>query len=102
MTTSSVSYAQLTYLSGQILGAIGLSILADILGCKKVYLTSMYLATIIGVLISIVQTYRQYILVRLPIAALIQVNIFPLIEFNFERHRVFFQGGVYSIICTYV
>ena len=63
----------MTYLSGDIIGAIFFSMLADFIGRKKVYLGTLYVSTIIGSLLSIVQSYKQFVLVRFPIAALTQV-----------------------------
>jgi MFS family permease len=63
----------MTFLSGEIIGAIFFSMLADYIGRKKVFLATLYLSTIVGSLISIVQTYKQYVIVRFPIAALTQV-----------------------------
>jgi len=74
----SISYAQMTFLSGEIIGAIFFSMLADYIGRKKVFLATLYLSTIVGSLVSIVQTYKQYVIVRFPIAALTQVYFFKI------------------------
>lgn len=50
--------------------------LADYIGRKKVYLGTLYVSAIVGSIISLVQTYKQFVIVRFPIAALTQVNIF--------------------------
>jgi MFS family permease len=70
----------MTYLSGDIIGAIFFSMLADFVGRKKVYLGTLYVSTIIGSLLSIVQTYKQFVLVRFPIAALTQVEFINLLN----------------------
>lgn len=70
----------MTYLSGDIIGAIFFSMLADFVGRKKVYLGTLYISTIIGSLLSIVQTYKQFVLVRFPIAALTQVEFIYFIN----------------------
>lgn len=72
-TTATISYSQMTFLSGQILGAIFFSMLSDYLGRKRVYLITLYSSTIIGSVASIVQTYKQFVFVRFPIAAITQV-----------------------------
>ena len=72
-TTATISYSQMTFLSGQIIGAILFSMLADYLGRKRVYLITLYSSTIIGSIASIVQTYKQFVFVRFPIAAITQV-----------------------------
>ena len=73
-----ISYAQMTFLSGEIIGAIFFSMLADYLGRKRVYLATLYISTIAGSLISIVQSYKQFVIARFPIAALTQVNSYFL------------------------
>ena len=64
----------MTHLSGQIIGSIVFSMLADYTGRKRIYLVTLYLSTIVGLLISIVQTYKQFVIIRFPIAALVQVD----------------------------
>lgn len=64
----------MTFLSGEIIGAIFFAMLADYIGRKKVYLVTLYASTIVGAFISMVQTYKQFIILRFPIAALVQVK----------------------------
>jgi MFS family permease len=64
----------MTFLSGEIIGAIFFSMLADYIGRKRVYLSTLYVSTIVGSIVSIVQTYKQFVIIRFPIAALTQVN----------------------------
>ncbi len=77
-TTATISYSQMTFLSGQIVGAIFFSMLADYLGRKKIYLITLYSSSIIGSIASIVQTYKQFVFVRFPIALITQVKLYPI------------------------
>ncbi len=86
-TTATISYSQMTFLSGQIIGTIFFSMLADYLGRKKIYLVTLYSSTIIGSIASIVQTYKQFVFVRFPIAAITQVLFF--VEYNFISFQPF-------------
>ncbi|CAF0956567.1 unnamed protein product [Brachionus calyciflorus] len=67
-----VAYAQMSFLSGKIIGAIFLSILADYVGRKNIYLTTLYASGVVGSLISIVQNYKHFLAIRFLIAALVQ------------------------------
>ncbi|RNA30767.1 organic cation transporter [Brachionus plicatilis] len=67
-----IAYAQMSFLSGKIIGAIFLSIMADYIGRKNIYLITLYVSGIVGSLVSMVHTYRLFLAVRFVIAALVQ------------------------------
>ena len=83
-----ISYAQMTFLSGEIIGAIFFAMLADYIGRKKVYLLTLYTSTIVGAFISMVQTYKQFIIFRFPIAALAQVAFFSFFFMDFSIYLI--------------
>lgn len=73
-STVTIAYAQMSFLSGKIIGAIFWSILADYIGRKNIFLITLYVSGIIGSLISMVHAYRVFLAIRFIIAALVQVK----------------------------
>lgn len=87
-STVTISYAQMSFLSGKIIGSIFFSILADYIGRKNIYIITLYISGIIGSLISMVHNYRLFLAIRFVIAALVQVKMINQINkiiFFFNR-----------------
>ena len=88
-STVTISYAQMTFLSGEIIGSIFFSMLADYIGRKRIYLATLYVSTFIGALVSMVQSYKQFVIIRFPIAALAQVcSFFSPFFFKLSFHLI--------------